>query len=80
MLLNLGHKCAFIGKVGEDIFGLKLKTILQDIGIDTPGIVVGKEARTTLAFVENDETGDRSFSFYRNPGADMMLDIKEVDD
>ncbi|MCF0130526.1 MAG: carbohydrate kinase [Pseudobutyrivibrio sp.] len=80
MLLNLGHKCAFIGKVGEDIFGLKLKTILQDIGIDTTGLVVGKEARTTLAFVENDETGDRSFSFYRNPGADMMLDIKEVDD
>ena len=78
MLNQFGHKTAFIGKVGEDIFGLRLKQVLEEIGIDTRGLVIDKEVRTTLAFVQNDETGDRSFSFYRNPGADMMLRPEEV--
>ena len=78
MLNQFGHKTAFIGKVGEDIFGLRLKQVLEEIGIDTVGLVLDKEVRTTLAFVQNDETGDRSFSFYRNPGADMMLRPEEV--
>ena len=78
MLNRFGHKTAFIGKVGEDIFGLRLKQVLEEIGIDTVGLVLDRETRTTLAFVQNDESGDRSFSFYRNPGADMMLDPEEV--
>ena len=78
MLNRFGHKTAFIGKVGEDIFGLRLKQVLEEIGIDTKGLVMDKEVRTTLAFVQNDESGDRSFSFYRNPGADMMLSPQEV--
>ncbi len=78
MLNRFGHKTAFIGKVGEDIFGLRLKQVLEEIGIDTIGLVMDKEVRTTLAFVQNDEIGDRSFSFYRNPGADMMLSAEEV--
>lgn len=78
MLNRFGHKTAFIGKVGEDIFGLRLKQVLEEIGIDTVGLVLDQETRTTLAFVQNDESGDRSFSFYRNPGADMMLDPEEV--
>ena len=78
MLNRFGHQTAFIGKVGEDIFGLRLKQVLEEIGIDTVGLVMDKEIRTTLAFVQNDESGDRSFSFYRNPGADMMLSPEEV--
>lgn len=80
MLKRLGHTTAFIGKVGEDIFGLRLKRELEEIGIDTCGLLSDKEVRTTLAFVQNDETGDRSFSFYRNPGADMMLQASEIND
>ena len=78
MLNRFGHKTGFIGKVGEDIFGLRLKQVLEEIGIDTIGLVLDQDTRTTLAFVQNDETGDRSFSFYRNPGADMMLRPEEV--
>lgn len=78
MLNKLGHKTAFIGKVGEDIFGHQLKKVLDEINIDTAGLLMDKEVRTTLAFVANDETGERSFSFYRNPGADMMLRADEV--
>jgi len=80
MLNQLGHKTAFIGKVGEDIFGNRLKRVLDEVGIGTEGLLMDKDVRTTLAFVENDETGDRSFSFYRNPGADMMLRADEVDE
>ena len=80
MLNKLGHKTAFIGKVGEDIFGHQLKKVLDEISIDTTGLLMDKEVRTTLAFVANDESGERSFSFYRNPGADMMLRADEVDE
>lgn len=79
MLNKLGRKAAFIGKVGDDIFGNKLKKVLDQVGIDTGNLIIDKEARTTLAFVETFEDGDRDFSFYRNPGADMMLKKEEVD-
>ena len=78
MLKKLGHEVAFIGKVGDDIFGSELRGVLQDIGIDTKGLVTDKEVRTTLAFVKTFEDGDRDFSFYRNPGADMMLTESEL--
>ena len=73
MLTKLGRKTAFIGKVGEDIFGVKLRGVLEDVGIDVSNLISDKEVRTTLAFVQTFEDGDRDFSFYRNPGADMML-------
>ncbi|MDD2973454.1 MAG: PfkB family carbohydrate kinase, partial [Lachnospiraceae bacterium] len=73
MLNRLGHKTAFIGKVGKDIFGTKLKKTLEDVGIDTTNLMMDEDARTTLAFVQTFADGDRDFSFYRNPGADMML-------
>lgn len=78
MLNKFGHKTAFIGKVGDDIFGNRLKKVLEEISIDTSNMLMDKDVRTTLAFVQNDESGDRSFSFYRNPGADMMLRADEV--
>ncbi|MCR5603338.1 MAG: carbohydrate kinase [Lachnospiraceae bacterium] len=79
MLKKLGHKVAFIGKVGDDIFGHELKGVLDEVGIDSDGLIIDKEARTTLAFVKTFEDGDRDFSFYRNPGADMLLKKDEID-
>ena len=79
MLNKAKKKTAFIGKVGNDMFGNQLKAVIEEIGIDARGLVVDDSVRTTLAFVKFDETGDRDFSFYRNPGADMMLDESEVD-
>lgn len=78
MLTKLGRKTAFIGKVGRDIFGKRLKTTLEEVGIDTSNLVMDEGVRTTLAFVETFPDGDRDFSFYRNPGADMMLQADEV--
>ena len=78
MLNKLGHKTAFMGKVGNDIFGRLLKKTLEELSINTDYMRMDEDVRTTLAFVANDETGDRSFSFYRNPGADMMFTEEEV--
>ena len=78
MLQKLGHKTAFLGKVGDDIFGKRLQSVVNEAGIDTTGLRVDAAARTTLAFVETKADGDRDFSFYRNPGADMMLREEEL--
>ena len=78
MLSKLGKKTAFIGKVGEDQFGKLLKRTLEGVGIDTKGLILDEEVNTTLAFVHTYPDGDRDFSFYRNPGADMMLRAEEV--
>lgn len=80
MLTKLGKKTAFIGKVGNDMFGRRLKDSLEEVGIDTRNLVMDEEVHTTLAFVHTFEDGDRDFSFYRNPGADMMLTKDEVQD
>lgn len=78
MLTKLGKKTAFIGKVGKDQFGYQLKEAVEAAGIDTTNLVMDTEVHTTLAFVHTFEDGDRDFSFYRNPGADMMLTKEEV--
>ncbi len=78
MLNKLGKKTAFMGKVGKDQFGVMLRQVLDELGIDTKCLYVDEEVRTTLAFVHTAEDGDRDFAFYRNPGADMMLDVSEV--
>lgn len=79
MLNKLGKKTAFIGKVGNDQFGKLLKTTIEEIGIESKGLLLDDEVNTTLAFVHTFPDGDRDFSFYRNPGADMMLGKEEVD-
>lgn len=80
MLAKLERKTAFIGKVGQDIFGNRLKEIVAETGIDISNLVTDKDVRTTLAFVETFPDGDRDFSFYRNPGADMMLREDEINE
>lgn len=79
MLSKLGRKTAFIGKVGKDQFGRLLKATLEEVGIDASGLAVDDEVNTTLAFVHTFPDGDREFSFYRKPGADMMLSVDDVD-
>lgn len=79
MLNRLGKKTAFIGKIGRDQFGDQLEKALVEVGIDTKGLKRDEEVHTTLAFVHTKEDGDRDFSFYRNPGADMMLCEEDLD-
>lgn len=78
MLQKLGKRTAFIGKVGKDMFGRQLREAVESVGIDTRNLLEDEEVRTTLAFVHTYPDGDRDFSFYRNPGADMMLTKEEV--
>lgn len=80
MLTKLGRKTAFIGKVGNDFLGKHLKSVIEEVGIDSRCLMLDDEVHTTLAFVHTYEDGDRDFSFYRNPGADMQLIADEVDE
>ncbi len=78
MLERLGKKTAFIGKVGKDMFGDQLRRAVEEVGINTQNLMTDEEVHTTLAFVHTYPDGDRDFSFYRNPGADMMLKKDEI--
>ncbi len=78
MLAKLGHRTAFIGKVGDDFFGRGLKGTVEEAGISSEYLLTDREVHTTLAMVHTLHGGDRDFSFYRNPGADMMLTEHEV--
>ncbi len=78
MTARLGAKTAFIGKVGKDAFGMFLKKNMEEAGIDCSSVILDEKYNTTLAFVSLDCKGDRSFSFYRDPGADVMLSYEEV--
>ena len=80
LLSKMGHKTAFIGKVGKDGFGEQLTSGLVETGISTEGLLYDTQVHTTLAVVHTYADGDRDFSFYRNPGADMMLRQEEVRD
>lgn len=80
MLNKLGKKVSFIGKVGNDQFGRQLRATLEEVGINSDNLLIDAKVPTTLAFVHTFPDGDREFSFYRKPGADMMLcedDIRE---
>ena len=78
MLQKLGKKTAFVGKVGNDQFGRLLRETIEEVGIDSTYLLNDKEIPTTLAFVHTFPDGDREFSFYRKPGADMMLCEDEI--
>ena len=79
LLNKMGKKTAFIGKVGKDQFGTLLRETITEAGIDASHLVTDDQVNTTLAFVHTFPDGDREFSFYRNPGADMMLTEEEID-
>ena len=77
-LNKCGKKTAFIGKVGNDMHGQFLVDVLKDSGICTDGVVVDDNVFTTLAFVALSDSGERSFSFARKPGADTCLTKEEL--
>lgn len=77
-LSKLGKNTALLGMVGTDQFGLFLKNVLNENNVNTQGLKFSETVNTTLAFVHLKEDGDRIFSFYRNPGADMMLTIEDI--
>ncbi len=78
MLQKLGRRTAFIGKVGKDMFGAQLRSVAEECGICMDYLLEDERVHTTLAFVKTFPNGDRDFSFYRNPGADMMLTEGEL--
>ena len=78
MLKKLDRSCAFVGKVGDDIFGRQLRQVAEEAGICMDSLSVDPAVHTTLAFVKTFPNGDRDFSFYRNPGADMMLRAEDL--
>ena len=78
MLSGLGYKTAFLGKVGDDFFGRQLKDAIEEVGICGDYLRMDEKVHTTLALVHTFADGDRDFSFYREPGADMMLTESEV--
>ena len=80
MLRKLGKRCAFIGKVGKDSFGDMLAKTVEEAGIDIRGLRRDADIPTTLAVVHTFPNGDRDFSFYRKPGADILLRADELDE
>ena len=80
MLQKLGKKTAFIGKVGQDSFGNMLADTVREAGVEVRALVRDAEIPTTLAIVNTFPNGDRDFSFYRKPGADLLLREEELDE
>jgi len=79
VLSKLGCKSGFIGKVGQDPFGVFCKKTLETNGVDTSLLILSKEYPTTLAFVCLSDDGNREFSFYRNNTADINLNFEELE-
>lgn len=75
---RLGAKTAFIGRVGRDSYGDFLRATLEENGVDVSGMSVDPVQHTTLAVVSLDKQGERSFSFYRDPSADVNLRFEDV--
>ena len=75
---RLGATAGFIGKVGNDAFGRSLADTLKKDNVDISGLFFDDEEPTTMAIVAVDESGEREFSFYRNPGADTQLTVEEA--
>jgi fructokinase len=76
---RLGSRSAFIGKLGEDHFGAFLKGVLEREGVDTRGVRFDPNARTTMAIIAMPDENTAEFVFYRNPGADLMLSVDDLD-
>ena len=72
-LSQFGHDCRMIGCVGADAFGEEITQAIADAGIDCRYMMKSRTAPTTLAVVSLNDDGDRSFSFYRDNGADVSI-------
>ena len=76
---RLGAHTAFIGKAGNDMHGGFLRSVLQKEKVDTKGLLLDDQYFTTLAFVDVNASGERTFSFARKPGADTKIKKEEID-
>jgi fructokinase len=76
---RLGADVAFVGMLGADMFGDMLLRGLADAGVDTLHVRRTDAANTALAFVSHDDHGERSFSFYRPPSADLLFRDSDFD-
>ncbi len=72
-MASFGISSAYMGMVGNDAFGKYLSDVLKNKGVDISGLIMSDTYNTTLAFVHLFPNGDRDFSFYRKPGADIMF-------
>jgi fructokinase len=79
-MANLGFSASFIGMVGNEFFGKFLKSVLEEKGVDASGLVLSDEYNTSLAFVHLFENGERDFTFYRKPGADIMYETSMLNE
>lgn len=77
---KLGGKAAFIGMTGTDSFGDDLRKVLSELNVDISGMRFTESQHTTLAFVSLSSSGEREFSFCRNPGADTQLTVNDLDE
>lgn len=75
---KLGGKSMLITQLGNDPFGKKIADELSTYGIDTSSVCFTDKANTALAFVSLEPDGNRTFSFYRKPSADMLLMPEQV--
>ncbi|MGE4321321.1 MAG: carbohydrate kinase [Acholeplasmataceae bacterium] len=75
---RLGGEALMLTKLGEDAFGNHIIDQLNQIGVNTSHVLRTNKAHTGLAFVSLKEDGQRDFSFYRNPSADMLLSEDEI--
>ena len=75
---RLGASTAFVGRVGDDSYGRFLRSTLEDNGVNVEGMSVDPVQHTTLAIVSLDASGERNFSFYRDPSADVNLKIEDI--
>ena len=73
-----GIRSGFLGKLGNDDFGRFLKRTMEDNDVELLCPELTDKATTTMAFVTLDASGDRSFTFARKPGADLLLDTEDV--
>ena len=78
ILAKLGHRTALISKVGADAFGAFLREQVAQAGVDADSVLQDADHPTTLAIVQLDSTGNRSFNFYRDRTADVMLASDEL--
>ena len=75
---RLGGEAKMISQVGEDAFGTHILKVLRASNVDISSVFRTNRANTALAFVSLDAAGNREFSFYRNPSADLFLDEKQI--
>lgn len=75
---KLGGKTQMLTQLGDDPFGRKILSSFKEWKVGFDYVKLTHKANTALAFVSLDEKGNRDFSFYRNPSADMLYSAEQI--